>query len=457
MLDAIVIFSISLSLIGEIHTYDIGDATFNIANSRLCDSFYSDSVVNNNENHSLNNNSQAIKSIQNQYECDDFCNGHGQNKYLGYNSGYLDNCRNWSSIPNYTYGSTDMPYWINMTSFNNIPNELHKNTLINDIRYQISIWNSVKFGQESSQIMNFYEVGIGSTSRPNDINGRKVLEFNCEFNSTIESGHFDPSLISITINYNTSGDGLRPGRHLDTPLHEIGHFLGLGDLDASENIPDGTHISLMGYDRNTDENNLESAIKYSDIQGVVFLNGIHTTHRFDRMFYNNDNYYHVCFYCDMIDRQLLPYPNAEIFTANYACLEHDYEEIFSLDEKCWLRCINCYNTIEHTHLYQDTYVSINENYHEAFCNCGDSIFEDHDFHNHYCVFCSQFTTLHDYHEPYLWYDLKKHYAFCNCGASVLRGHLIYNPIMADNEQTESRYLQCVLCGGNAEIGFSPSV
>ena len=83
------------------------------------------------------------RSMDSKKQCDDHCSSHGP----GHENGGINlldtGCRNYMGWSYGNYGSLSIPIWINMTSMNTITDVTHRNTLINDIRYQISLWNSV--------------------------------------------------------------------------------------------------------------------------------------------------------------------------------------------------------------------------------------------------------------------------------------------------------------------------
>ncbi|MDE5546311.1 MAG: hypothetical protein K2I88_02480, partial [Anaeroplasmataceae bacterium] len=214
------------------------------------------------------------------------------------------------------------------------------------------------------------------------------------------AGEFYSSELLIKINYSSSEYGDRPGRNVDTPMHEMGHLLGLNDLDTD--TPSGTHKTLMGYNRTTTTSTIDNAITYHDIQGIAVLNGKHTTHSFNRYFERDGKYLHVCFYCDTIDSMSsIKSGSLQLEVAN-GCT-HDYKQLVSLGNKHWVKCTKCYKVITHSH---------------------------------------QYTS-------YSWIDLRQHKATCNCGASTLQGHAVSSKTYASG----NKYATCLLCGGRAEIGF----
>ena len=276
--------------------------------------------------------------------CDDHCSSHGP----GHENGGINlldtGCRNYMGWSYGNYGSLSIPIWINMNSMNTITDITHRNTLINDIRYQISLWNSVQMHDGSGTLVYLYEVGIGESTRPNNINGKKVVEILRKDGQY--SGQFDPNNLQIRINYSYSSYNDRGGRNVDTPLHEMGHLLGLMDLEAGgSGIAKGTHKTLMGYNRGTTINTIDKAIKYQDIQGVAVFNNIHTEHKFDRFVLKNGRYLNICFYCDRIDSTISAKSGVLEMQSEKTCV-HDFQPLVSCADNHWFKCTKCYKVIE---------------------------------------------------------------------------------------------------------------
>lgn len=374
--------------------------------------------------------------------CDE--NYHYQERKDGFSENYKLSCRNWSTYDYVRYGRKDIPFWINL---NDINDENKKELLISDIRNQANMWNLSKIEDTGENIVNFYEVGIGNSTLPEPINGKKVLEIKNE-NLTGAFGKFSPYYFRIRINFDNNLGAMRPGRKIDTILHELGHVLALEDLDYSNEIKNGTHKAVMGYARTTTENTLFDALTYHDIQGAAYYNGIHKTHDFRRYYFDNGKYNNVCFYCDITEKTTTKSSGSSEFISSSSC-DHSYEPMISLGEKHWLKCTNCYKVIEHYHDYTKTYIDYNDFSHRSYCWCGDFIQEKHSYKNHYCI-CGQYTSDHDFHDPYIWKTLEKHFASCSCGTKSLFGHLVSGDNKADPWDP---YKKCLLCKGDASRGF----
>ncbi|MDE5545881.1 MAG: hypothetical protein K2I88_00295, partial [Anaeroplasmataceae bacterium] len=122
-------------------------------------------------------NLNALKSVQTKDSCKQYCLSCGPGREVGYSSSYVSTgCRNWEGYAYGNYGSANIPYWINMNTMNSISNGTHRNTLINDIRYQAWLWNQAVMHDGTGQIVNLYEVGTNELSLPSKINNKKVVE-----------------------------------------------------------------------------------------------------------------------------------------------------------------------------------------------------------------------------------------------------------------------------------------
>lgn len=94
----------------------------------------------------------------------------------------------------------------------------------------------------NGDLFNFYEVGVNLTIKPDKIDGREVLEILVQPGDY--AGEYAYKTRQIKINYNENVASVRPGRHYDTPMHEMGHVLCLNDLD--DGFDYGTHKALIG-------------------------------------------------------------------------------------------------------------------------------------------------------------------------------------------------------------------
>lgn len=284
------------------------------------------------------------RSLAGSESCIEYCSSHGPGRENGGTTLLNAGCRNYMGWSYENYGTVDIPYWINESSMNTMSVN-DKELLLEDIREQAELWNDVKMYDGSGQLINLYEVGSSSNTRPSNIDGKQVVEI-----LRLDGGYagqFSPSSLQIRINYDAAGSGTRPGRNVDTPMHEMGHLLGLYDLDPGNQVAYGTHHVLMGYNRGTTEATLDQAIKYQDIQGVAVANNCHTVHQYTRYVRNGNKYLHVCFYCDMIEERTEPLAGSLAMGTTTNC-NHNYGAMVSAGDRLWLKCSKCYKVLETT-------------------------------------------------------------------------------------------------------------
>lgn len=80
----------------------------------------------------------VTRSIDSENSCAEYSSSHGSGREEGGTDVLSTGCRSYMST-GFSYGTVDIPYWINMNSFNHILNETHRNTIIADIRRQVSL------------------------------------------------------------------------------------------------------------------------------------------------------------------------------------------------------------------------------------------------------------------------------------------------------------------------------
>ena len=101
-------------------------------------------------------------SVSNRNTCNSISSAHGRGRENGYNSLFLSTgCCNYSGY-SYTYGSHNIPYYINTSTMTS--------TLANNIRAQAELWNDAVMHDGTGQIVNLYEV-----NHTNKINGLPVV------------------------------------------------------------------------------------------------------------------------------------------------------------------------------------------------------------------------------------------------------------------------------------------
>ena len=99
-----------------------------------------------------------------------------------------------------------------------------------------------------------------------------------------------------------------------------------------------------------------------------------------------------------------------------------------------------YNQENHTHSFE--YMKYNSHSHKKYCNCGYLTSEYHNYKNHNCIYCNQYTPVHDYSYSYKWINDTKHRETCSCGLTRERAHAV-----------ASGSDRCIQCGGKVKIGI----
>ena len=275
---------------------------------------------------------------------DGYRTSHGDGRENGGTSLLNVGCRNYKGQDdNYTYGTTNISYWINMNEMNAITNSSVRENLINRIRVQAGLWNQAYMYDGTGKFVNFYEVTSIDGSRPQNIDGRPVIEVKpYSFIDTTKEGSFDPNDFSVNIGCNFSGTVLSSS--VQVPAQEFGHVLGLDDLDTKSNK---THSVLMGYKQNINKDNLHTVIHYQDIQGAALINGKHVCadSHYKRYKYQHGQYYHICFYCDHLFVDTSIKPGSQAITEVCAEGSHNYQPMVACGNIRWDKCTKCYKVV----------------------------------------------------------------------------------------------------------------
>lgn len=247
----------------------------------------------------------------------------GLGRENGYSETYFnEGCRNWQIMPAY---SPFYKYYIDTDSMSGL-SETDQETFVNNIRNAINSWNSVEMHDGSGHLVQLVE----TTPDANNSVGTNVCPIQYNPNLEDSNGKFTPIPLFYKIEIkNYSGER--------TIRHELGHLLGLQDLDRKHDVYD--HAVLMGYKHFVPE------IQYQDIQGVAVANNKHTQHDFRRYAYVDGQYTYVCFYCDIQCTESEHLSGSQPFVEAATCI-HDFQPMVSAGERHWLKCTQCYKVIE---------------------------------------------------------------------------------------------------------------
>lgn len=225
------------------------------------------------------------------------------------------------------YGANTIPFTIDRSAVDE--------GLESMILEAVSLWNSAIMYDTSTPIVTLERNGTPQNGRPvcnimymaerpsdipSDVNA--VFQYGYRQNE----GHYLP---------NTSGNFriliFDEGKKVHIIAHELGHLLGLGDLNL--------HNVLMGYK--------SFGMQYQDVQGAALFNLRHTSHTFYRYIDLGEGvakrYRHICFFCDGYEDRSSIASGAELLVQSpYSCLSHSYQPMVSVTDKQWFRCTDCY-------------------------------------------------------------------------------------------------------------------
>ena len=255
----------------------------------------------------------TIPEFPSGFGCGSTC---GASREEGYSSSYPSGCRNWQVMP---IISPLYKYWIDESTLSALTSE-QKAKFISNVDKAASEWNSVRIVDYSGAIVNLEK-------RSSNGAGVVPIRYNPALKDAL--GEFNPVPGFHKIEIKKHDD-------YSTILHEMGHMLGLQDLDMN-NDP-WTHISLMGY---LDDGRLH----YQDIQGLAVANNKHTTHDYRRYWKDGNLYKYVCFYCDATNSRLFSLSGKEHLEEASTCI-HKFESLVSAGNRHWLKCEKCYKVVE---------------------------------------------------------------------------------------------------------------
>ena len=255
----------------------------------------------------------TIPEFPSGFGCGSTC---GASREEGYSSSYPSGCRNWQVMP---IISPLYKYWIDESTLSALTSE-QKAKFISNVDKAASEWNSVRIVDYSGAIVNLEK-------RSSNGAGVVPIRYNPALKDAL--GEFNPVPGFHKIEIKKHDD-------YSTILHEMGHMLGLQDLDMN-NDP-WTHISLMGYHD-------DGRLHYQDIQGLAVANNKHTTHDYRRYWKDGNLYKYVCFYCDATNSRLFSLSGKEHLEEASTCI-HKFESLVSAGNRHWLKCEKCYKVVE---------------------------------------------------------------------------------------------------------------
>lgn len=229
-----------------------------------------------------------------------------------------------------------------------------------------------------------------------------------------------------------------------TGAHELGHVLGLGDLDAFCDNGTAYHHeeTLMGYGYNT----RQTEITYRDLAGVAITRGFHTDsdHKwlYDNVNSSNESYKLICSICNGVKRvsnlsdyTYLPYKSCN---NNHELSSNNMMAVGCYGNKDYYKCKYC------------KYVapfSSNKEQNYQYVDYGSSI--THKVNNQVTGLLYNFYEEHSHTVSHEWINLSSHKSYCICGDAKQMGHAV----SSDDFNSGAQIVRCLICGGNASIGI----
>lgn len=223
--------------------------------------------------------------------------------------------------------------------------------------------------------------------------------------------------------------------------HEIGHVLGLDDIERTENgnNTSGWHHNelLMGYFQGG-----STEITYRDLAGVAITREFHTDndHKwlYDSSSSESGNYKLICSICNGVkyvsNLSSYTYDIYKSCNSNHSLTSNNMMAVGCYQNKDYYKCKYCRYvapfTSNVTQNYQ-FYESVTTTIHKVINN----------------VTGLEYITTEEY--TYTWLNNTQHRRKCDCSGTVTEGHAISEDAFNNGSQTAT----CLLCGGVATIGF----
>ncbi len=395
---------------------------------------------------------------------------------------YANSMKKWNNVYYYSYDNSG-----NIT----------KHKIINVVEGTENDHNLIIYPKSGNQYIAYTKA----------IDGKVPIE-----GGSVTHNHYSEWLMNVYVYYfsslNTSLLNNRAVILERNGAHELGHVLGLFDVDAQCNKNESEddyhhHESLMGYGSPLDKRSYD--IQYIDIAGVAITRGFHTDD--DHKWLNagiqeNGTYKLICSICngvkyveslsgisystygycnsnhDLSDGNMMAvasYGNSDYYKCKYCRYVAPFSDIVPQDyeityiSETYHQYQNMVDGLEYTmlkphiinenycsicqsniHFYTHQYVSYSNYAHKAFCECGEYILEDHLrlAPSYDCVLCGDEHT-HTYGRSYEWVSDKIHTTTCVCGEIKSEGHVVSATALPIHGRKV-----CLLCGGLASEGYS---
>ena len=251
-----------------------------------------------------------------------------------------------------------------------------------------------------------------------------------------------------------------------TGAHEIGHILGLRDIDSSnlchaDAEAQHHHELLMGYGSPLENRSFN--ITYKDIAGVAITRGFHndSDHKWLNCGLQDDGKFKIiCSICNGV--KLVDSLAGYSFDTYGACGgNHNLSDgnmmaVASYGTNDYYKCKYCrYVAPFSSNVAQDYDVVYHSEVSHKYVNTVDgleySFYEQHTVKNNECTKCGE--HIHSYSDHYIWQTEGLHMAYCGCGEYSMKSHVVLPGAFPKPDG----YAICMLCRGRVFIGQLNSI
>ena len=296
------------------------------------------------------------------------------------------------------------------------------------------IINVVEGTAEDHNLTIYPAAGTQYIASTQAIAGSQLIE-----GGSVTHKHYDEWKMKVYVYYfssnNTEGQSYINVVRERTGAHELGHVLGLFDVDnecTQSESTDHHHEILMGYGSPIIER--AEDITYKDIAGAAITRGFHTDD--NHMWLNcgqiNGSLYKlICSICNGVkfieDLNGISYHTYESCNNNHAVSSGNMMAVASYGDCDYYKCKFCRYVAPFSDIVQQDYEKTYYNSTVHRCRndasgLGYVFFEEHQFNSeHVCIECGEHGGPFTYDE----YTASQHKIFCECGHCQIENH-VYN-------------------------------
>ena len=353
---------------------------------------------------------------------------------------YANSMKKWNNVYFYSYDSEGT---------------VTKNRLINVVEAEDA--NSATLLIYPNINDNVTDITIANTSP--DIDTRTVIE-----SGEKNHYHYSKWIMNLFLDqfvFRNGGGSISYARDV-VGAHELGHVLGLKDVD-SNNLCNGYtaeqydpekpweywhhHELLMGYGSPTYERSED--ITYKDIAGVAITRGFHTDEDHKWLYVgqpSSEIHKFICSICNGVrEVNYLQGYTYDIYGScenNHSLSSGNMMAVASYGSEDYYKCKYCRYVAPFDYIVEQSYIY--ELYTDGLHKCTNTVngleytfYEEHIFENHACTKCNYHS--HSYTQNYVSYNKLKHWCYCYCGDRILQPHVLSMP----NGQVSDF---CMICG-----------